>query len=86
MNVPASPSAVGLDAFVTVVATVRVPARGTEATTAAAVDRLRSAVLDTLAAEGVELVPCDWAPDGDTITDAIGQERPVTVMDLNPGR
>lgn len=80
-----SPAA-GLDAFVTIVATVRVLARGTEAATAEAVDRLRSAVLDTLADQGAELVPCDWAPDGDTITDAIGQERPVTVLDLNPGR
>lgn len=74
------------DARVTYVATVRLSARGSEPATAAAVDRLRDAILDLLAEYGAELLPCGWAPDGDTITDAIGGGRPVTVVDMNPPR
>ena len=39
-------------------------------------------VRNALARLGVGLVPCDWAPDPDTIADCTGADR-INVLDLN---
>ena len=62
---------------VTIVATVTVPSWATD-------DQLAEMFTAYLVREGASLIPCDWAPDADTISDAVGG-RPVTVVDLNPG-
>jgi len=51
-------------------------------------DDLAQAVRDVVQDDlGAEIVPCDWAPDADTITDAVGDgSEPVVVIDLNPPR
>jgi hypothetical protein len=43
------------------------------------------AVRITLQAKGVELIPCNWAPDADTITDAvqIPADATVAILDLD---
>lgn len=85
--------AVGEDRIVTIVATVRVPARGTVEATDEAVERLATSVTALLTEQGVELVGCDWAPDADTIADCVDPVDPdaedlhrVEVLDLNPVR
>lgn len=71
--------------IVTVVATGELP----DGMTA---DDLDAYVSDYLTGIGFALVPCDWAPDADTIGDCVdnpdGEDLPVhvTVIDLNPAR
>lgn len=36
--------------------------------------------------QGLDFIGCDWAPDADTIQDAVDATGPVTVLDLNPTR
>lgn len=48
-----------------------------------------SAILSALEDSGATLVGCNWAPDSDTIVDALPEELGVTyqsmeVVDLNP--
>jgi hypothetical protein len=53
---------------------------------------LSAEILKLLEAQGAELVGCDWAPDPDTIVDAlpeelaqvIGAQGEYEVIDLNP--
>ena len=61
----------GTDRIVTLVATVRVLARGTEEYTDEALGRLSLRVQELLREEGVELIGCDWTPDADTIADNV---------------
>lgn len=79
--------------YVTIVATVAVPDD-------ALWDKiLASSMHDLVEAHGLRLVPCGWAPDPDTIADAIGPvdggtenvdpvglAARVTVLDMNPPR
>jgi hypothetical protein len=44
---------------------------------------LETEVRATLARLGVELIPCGWAPDPDTIAELAGADR-LHVIDLNP--
>jgi hypothetical protein len=37
-----------------------------------------------LAQYNMPLIPCDWAPDSDTILDATPDADSITVVDLNP--
>jgi hypothetical protein len=62
----------------TFVITVDNAARGPTAMVA----DLRNAMLDTANRLGWRLVPCNWAPDPDTISDATGG-RDIEVVDLN---
>lgn len=43
---------------------------------------IERAVRDALAAVGADLVPCNWAPDPDTIADATAADR-IELVDLN---
>lgn len=73
--------------LVTVTATVYMPGRVTDP--AAWRQALAEHVREALAFVGARLVPCDWAPDPDTIAEACGLDpahEPVTVLDLNPAR
>lgn len=64
--------------IVTVVATVLLPDN---------LDRFRARLEEFLLAQGTYVVPCDWAPDPDTIADAINPDwAPVEVLDLSPTR
>lgn len=78
--------------IVTVVVTVQMLKRGSAEAEAEALDRLRSRLLATIDEEGAEVIPCDWAPDADTIGDCVdnpdGADLPVhvEVLDLNPPR
>lgn len=70
---------------VTIVATI---------STTADDERIRAAILAALEVpleeHDTKLIPCGWAPDADTISDALdvdctGARTEVTVLDLNPG-
>jgi hypothetical protein len=43
-------------------------------------DEIRAGI--TAALDGCELIPCNWAPDPDTISENC--DRDVVVVDLNP--
>lgn len=68
---------------VTIVATIR---------TTADLDRIRAAFLGVVEVPledyDTELIGCDWAPDRDTIMDAVNllDDESFEVVDLNPGR
>ncbi|MFI0481731.1 hypothetical protein [Actinomadura sp. 9N215] len=45
-------------------------------------ERITAEVRATLARLGVEVIPCAWSPDPDTIAECSNVDR-VTVLDLN---
>lgn len=42
-------------------------------------------ITQALEANRWEIIPCDWAPDADTIADAVDDDE-VRIIDLNPSR
>lgn len=74
----------GAPRYATVVATVRLPEGYTTADLGVLADLVTATLVQT---EGCELVGCDWAPDLDTVAEAIGADfGTVALVDLNPPR